>query len=462
MFRAPRTCLAAILAGTALLVATPALAGGHAVVANILDGTATILDTSCRTNADPPCATVLATVPVGTQPYGVAAHPDGTLAYVTNSHDDTVSVIAVGSGQVVATVPVGSLPYGVAVDGVTGNVYVSALAGHTLTVIDAAHVVTATIAIDNPHGIAVSPDGARVYVGNYYQSAMTAIDAATRQVVGQVDVGPIPVGIAVHPSGSPVYVASFTDARLRAVDAASLAVVGEAVVGTGAAGVALDPIGSRAFVVNSDENTVSVVRTSDMVVVATIPVGSRPIGIAMHPDGGTVHVANSADNNVSVIDTAALAVVDIVPVGNGPFSHGAFIAATSDPAAQLRALRDTLAGLGIDSGLATSLDSFLRQASEALAQPDGTGPACARLQHFMLSVSQARRTRRLPAAEATLLQRDADAIRVALGCNEATATQEARPIAIPLRTPGEPGTRERATMRQRVEAKEGKASRRVD
>src|SRR5687767_11982569 len=137
MHPAPRTWLVALLAGATFAVAPAAHAGGHAVVANLHDNTASIVDIACRTtNSIPPCATIVATVPVGTQPYAVAAHPGGTLAYVTNSYDDTVSVIDVARAQVVATVPVGSLPYGVAVDAVTGNAYVTALAGHTVTVVD--------------------------------------------------------------------------------------------------------------------------------------------------------------------------------------------------------------------------------------------------------------------------------------------------------------------------------------
>jgi YVTN family beta-propeller protein len=433
MLRTSRTWLVAILAGTGLLANTDALAAGHAVIPNLGDGTVSIIDTGCRPAQDPDCATVVATLAVGTQPYGVAAHPAGALAYVTNSYDDTVSVIDLSSYTVVATVPVGSLPYGVAVDGVTGNAYVSALAGHTVTVVGPTHAVLATIATDNPHGLAVSPDGARVYVGNYYQGTISVIDAATRQVIGQVPVGGIPVGIAVHPSGSPVYVASFADRRLVAVDAATLAVVGQVDVGAGAAGVTVTPDGAFAYVANMDDYSVSVVRTSDLAVVATVTVGAAPVGIAADPDGQSVFVANRADENVARIDTTSREITQWVQVGADPFAHGAFVSARADPMPSLGDLRDTLRALGLEEGLATSLDAFLRQAEEALAQPDGTGLACARLQHFMFAVGQARKTKRLPAAEATVLLRDADAIRTALACTEARATVAVQPVAIPAR-----------------------------
>jgi DNA-binding beta-propeller fold protein YncE len=47
--------------------------------------------------------TVVATVPVGQLPTGVAVTPDGTHAYVTNQVSDSVSVIGTATNMVVAT-----------------------------------------------------------------------------------------------------------------------------------------------------------------------------------------------------------------------------------------------------------------------------------------------------------------------------------------------------------------------
>ena len=53
---------------------------------------------------------MVATIPVGCQPTGVVVTPDGTRAYVTNSLDNTVSVIDTATNTVVATLPVGLFP----------------------------------------------------------------------------------------------------------------------------------------------------------------------------------------------------------------------------------------------------------------------------------------------------------------------------------------------------------------
>ena len=60
--------------------------------------------------------TVVATVPVGSFPYGVAVNPGGSRVYVGNQSSDNVSVIDTATNTVVATVPVGDSPLGVAIN----------------------------------------------------------------------------------------------------------------------------------------------------------------------------------------------------------------------------------------------------------------------------------------------------------------------------------------------------------
>src|SRR5207302_10648099 len=107
-------CLAGVvvLAGAAGASAAP--------LAYITDESAnalSIVDTSTNT--------VVATVPVGTVPIGVAVTPDGSGVYVANSGDGTVSVIDTSTNTVVATVPVGVVPIGVAVTPDGSGVYVA-------------------------------------------------------------------------------------------------------------------------------------------------------------------------------------------------------------------------------------------------------------------------------------------------------------------------------------------------
>src|SRR5437016_1101498 len=84
----------------------PVGAAPFAYVTNLVSDTVSVLATATNT--------VVATIPVGHLPVGVAITPDGAHAYVTNV-GSTVSVIATATNTVVATVPVGTAPGGVAI-----------------------------------------------------------------------------------------------------------------------------------------------------------------------------------------------------------------------------------------------------------------------------------------------------------------------------------------------------------
>src|SRR5215813_2594087 len=74
------------------LQAASVAAAPFAYVTNSFDNTVSVLDTATNT--------VVATVPVGPIPFGVAITPDGAHAYVANQGSDTVSVLATASNTV--------------------------------------------------------------------------------------------------------------------------------------------------------------------------------------------------------------------------------------------------------------------------------------------------------------------------------------------------------------------------
>jgi YVTN family beta-propeller protein len=88
--------------------------------------------------------TVIATVSVGSGPYGLVVNPAETRVYVTNYFSDTVSVIDTATQKVTATVPVGKGPTGITLTQGTEMVIMNSI-DHTVSVIDATtNGVTAT------------------------------------------------------------------------------------------------------------------------------------------------------------------------------------------------------------------------------------------------------------------------------------------------------------------------------
>jgi len=139
---------------------------------------------------------------------GMAPAQGAELAYITNQESRNVSVIDTATLAVVATVPVGDGPFGVAVNPAGTRVYVTNLESDDVSVIDTAtHTVIATVPVgDAPNGVAVNPAGTRVYVTNFLSADVSVIDTATQTVVATVSVGNSPFGVAVNPAGTHAYV----------------------------------------------------------------------------------------------------------------------------------------------------------------------------------------------------------------------------------------------------------------
>jgi YVTN family beta-propeller protein len=258
------------------LMAAPAAAAPFAYVANETSNNVSVIDTATNT--------VVATVPVGTFPIGVAATPDGKHVYVANSVN-SVSVIATATNTVVATITVGLAPF----------------------------------------GIAITPDGKHAYVTNANSDTVSVIDTATNTVTATVPVGHLPGGVAVTPDGKHVYVANFGGDfpfTVSVIDTTSNTVVATVTVGDSPQGVAATPDGKHVYVTNQDSSTVSVIATATNTVTATVPVGGLPVGVAVTPDGKHAYVTNFGPNNVSVIATATNTVTATVAVGTGPGGVG--------------------------------------------------------------------------------------------------------------------------------------------
>src|SRR5687768_5982665 len=243
--------------------ASAALAQTRGYVTNSNDNTVSVIDTAT--------ASVIATVPVGLSPTAVAVTPDGRFAYVANTLGNTVSVISAASNTVIATVPVGSFPTGIAMNPNGAFAYVTSFLSSNISVIDTAtNTVVAGIPASFPFMLAMASSGNLGYVTHAsFINGLTVINTASNSVVTTIT---IPVDItlsaAVTPNGAFVYVTCFSFFT-----------------------------GPKVAVIDTATNTVATI-------VPLLP-GTFPQGIAITPDGASAYVANNGGaHSVSVIDTA--------------------------------------------------------------------------------------------------------------------------------------------------------------
>ena len=322
------------LAGALVLLAA-AFASGAAPLAYIAEsGGSTVAVFDTATNR------VVASVPVGRGPRGVAVNLQGTRAYAGNSGDSTVSVIDTATNRVIATIGGIAGPESIAVNRAGTRVYVINNAAFPSTaavsVIDAGtNTIIASIPVGiTPTGLALSPDGKRLYVANTNSNSISVIDTAALRVVTTIPTQFGPHSVAVDPSGTRVYATlprynERVEGMVVAIDVATNRVVASVTAGFGPFGISLNPTGTRAYVSNLGNenfpaNTLSVIDTAALAVVATVRVGQSPTGVSVDALGKRVYVVNTDSGNLSVIDTANNSVIATVGLGPNPMSISQF------------------------------------------------------------------------------------------------------------------------------------------
>jgi YVTN family beta-propeller protein len=92
----------ALVLTLASLLAPASTRAQNAYITNEHSNNVSVIDTATNT--------VIATIPVGPSPVGVAVTPDGSKVYVANFSSNTVSVIDTATNTVIATIAVGSQP----------------------------------------------------------------------------------------------------------------------------------------------------------------------------------------------------------------------------------------------------------------------------------------------------------------------------------------------------------------
>jgi YVTN family beta-propeller protein len=289
---------------------------------------------------------VVATIPVGDHPEGIAISPDSHRAYVTNNESETVSVINTTSNRVIKTIPVGTEPMGICMAPDGSKIYVANLGVPggsappytptfgSISVIDAntLTVVQTIPDVYNPYGICSDPSGAYIYVSNYYSSTVSVYNAATgapHPGYPTIPVGEEPCGIAIRPDGEYLYVANHKSNSVCKVDlSGSIPVVTESRYGAAESPIdlTLHPDGTKLFISNTESNTIDVINIIENSWVSKIDViKGQSRGISFSPHSSKILVVQSASNEVKVYDEETYSLLKSIKVGDNPESFGDFI-----------------------------------------------------------------------------------------------------------------------------------------
>jgi YVTN family beta-propeller protein len=280
---------------------------------------------------------IVATIPVGLVPLGIAVSPDSQRIYVANGSSDTVSVISGAANQVVATVSVGQDPQYPAVSPDSQTVYVTNYLSKTVSVISAtSDSVIATVPVGNAaQGLAVSPSGNEVYIANSGDGTVSVVQTNTYKVSATITVEGSPILVTFAPSGEQAYVLNSAGLGfISEIDTNSRQVV-TSLVGAGGMfypqGFAMASDGSALYVTDLNNFAEAIdLKSDDSIKAFFFLPKSRQEGItdlgqpAVTPDGKFLYVARQGTNTVWAVNTATGDLIGKpIEVGVIPFSIAA-------------------------------------------------------------------------------------------------------------------------------------------
>src|SRR5580658_5347822 len=110
------------------------------------------------------------------------------IAYVPNEKSGTLSLIDTADDHVIAEIPVGKTPRGIAASPDGKKLYVSDQPNSALVVVDlASRTVAGSIALgESPEGVAASPDGKWVAAAVEISNSVALIDTATGTKIASI------------------------------------------------------------------------------------------------------------------------------------------------------------------------------------------------------------------------------------------------------------------------------------
>ncbi len=282
---------------------------------------------SAYTGSGLPVTAVTATITVGSSPLSIVIDVAAGEAYVGNSGDGTVSVIATDTREVIDTITLGpstsgvSGPLDLALDPNTGALYATF---DGLLVIDTAtHDVLDTIDVGPGVGpVEVDPETGTVYVGvtGNYGTTVAVVDPETRRVSDTVEVGLWPSAMTLEPRSGTLYVAHQGErSGISSIDTATNEVTATVDVGgvpISVAGLAADPDAGTVYVATGGMPGAGAIEVIDAVaheITATIAVPAGATGLAVDPEADALYVTNN-DRTVSVVDRSTREVIDTILV----------------------------------------------------------------------------------------------------------------------------------------------------
>jgi len=267
----------ALILGILFFLATGTDAGTIAFVSNRSENTLSIIDVSD--------GSLLQTVPTGRGPQGLALSPDGQFLYIAQSLDDAVMVLSTSDFSVQESIATAGAPTDIAVSP-DGELLYVACRDRIEIIRTGDDTITEFIsAVREPAGLALTPDGRRLFITSATQGTLTVINTGDLTLSDVIDLGSAfePSGIRVAPGGDFLYVTGLSSTKIHALDTGDLSIKVSIDLGLEPSGIAFSPDGTFAYAQHAKGGFFSEIRSSDHRLIGRKPYGplSMDAGVVM-------------------------------------------------------------------------------------------------------------------------------------------------------------------------------------
>ena len=259
--------------------------------------------------------TLVATVPSGPYPLGIAVNPTTNMVYVTDGDYKIVTAIN-GATNTATTIATSATTAGVAVNSTTKTIYVAidALPGSVAVIDGATNAISTTISIPLiPNLVAVNPATNQIYVSEWNGVPGGAynvldIDGSTNNVVATISISKTITALAVDTTRNLIYAMNLTtpgDAEISVIDGATNDITATIPVGYNDETLALNQTTNTIYVPDAHGEQIYVVDGATDTVTTTVPFASgvEPTGLAVNPVTDSVYVATyNTNTNAGVME----------------------------------------------------------------------------------------------------------------------------------------------------------------
>lgn len=268
---------------------------------------------------DPTTLTVIGKIKVGNYPQHITPSWDLSKLYV---NDSALTEIDARSGKVLRTISVPK-PYNLyfTFDGTKAIVVAEDL--NRLDFYDAQSwklLNSVTIPWSGIDHLDMSADGSYLLATCEFSGRVVKVDTNAMALVGNLDIGGLPIDVKLAPDGSVFYVTNQGRNGVSIVDPVAMKEVGFLQTGRGAHGLAISRDTRSLYVSNRLAGTISVIDLEPRRVVANWVVGGSPDMLTLSADGTQLWTGNRYGSSVVVIDTKDGHVIKSIAVESAP--HG--------------------------------------------------------------------------------------------------------------------------------------------